>query len=139
MNKEQKKKVLLIEDHPDIVSMYKVIFDTKIKADFLVATDMTSGMKMINEERPDLVLLDIIIPETEGKEFKPTSRHGFQLLQLVRKDESLKDIKVIVLTNLESTPDRERAESLGALDYVVKSHTLPNQVAEKVNKILAGK
>ncbi|MBU1118360.1 response regulator [Patescibacteria group bacterium] len=132
MTKNTKKKptILLIEDHPDIVAMYRVAFETKLKDTLQVAMDKEEGLEKIHEIKPDLVLLDLIIPEAKGEGVKPISRHGFELLKELRKNPETKKTKVIVLTNIESTQDRKEAKRLGTLEYVVKSHTLPHEVVE---------
>ncbi|MBU1167552.1 response regulator [Patescibacteria group bacterium] len=135
-SKQKNKRILLVEDHPDIVAMYKVIFEIKVKAELSVAEDKESGLKMLKDKKPDLLLLDIVIPEKKTHGLQPTARHGFELLKELRQDKDGKDIPVIVLTNLESTRDRREAQDYGAVDYIVKSRTLPNEVADRVNEAL---
>ena len=129
-------KILLVEDHPDLVEMYRFVFERRVKAKLFVAGDKASGLMDAKKVKPDLLLLDIIIPESKTTGFEPIARYGFQLLEQIRGDKDLKDVKVIVLTNLESPEDRARAEELGAIDYIIKAHTLPYEVAALVNKAL---
>ena len=75
--------------------------------EILSALDGETGMELIKKEKPDLVLLDLILPKKDG----------FQILKEMKEDEKLKGIPVIVLTNLEGLGDVEKAMSLGAVTY----------------------
>ena len=111
------KKILLIEDDPDIQKMYsdKLTFEGyKV----LSSMDGQEGLLLARTEKPDLILLDIMLPR---------GMNGFDVLEELRKDDDLKDTPVIVLTNLDT--EEEVAEKVGATDYLVKANTeLPDLV-----------
>lgn len=117
------KKILLIEDDSFLVDIYT----TKLKEDgFSVASafDGEEGLKKIEEEKPDLVLLDIVIPIIDGWEF----------LKKIRKIN--KDLKIIILSNLGQKADVEKGLKLGATKYLIKAHHNPSEVVEEVEKLL---
>ncbi|EKE16527.1 MAG: hypothetical protein ACD_11C00004G0025 [uncultured bacterium] len=121
----EKKKILLVED--DI--FIRDIYQTKLSGegfDVVSAENGLDAMKKINGFIPDLILLDIVMPYMDGMDF----------LKEIKKQETLKNIPVIMLSNLS---DRERvtdAASLGVNDYLIKSHFTPSEVVEKINTLL---
>ncbi|OGL75690.1 hypothetical protein A3F52_03555 [Candidatus Uhrbacteria bacterium RIFCSPHIGHO2_12_FULL_47_11] len=123
MNK--KPVIVLVEDDDFISEMYALKF--KDGYDVHVARDGAEGLEMIKKVKPDLVLLDIILPQLDG----------FEVLERVKKEESVKDIPVILLTNLGQKQNVKKGLRLGAVDYVIKAHYTPSEVVEKVNKVLA--
>jgi DNA-binding response OmpR family regulator len=124
---EEKKKILIIEDDPFLLSMYV----TKLEANgFMVASEENgeNGIGKIKKEKPDLLLLDILLP---GKD-------GFEILEEMKKNDELKDIPVILLTNLGQRKDVEKGLELGAVDYLIKAHFTPSEVITKISKVLQG-
>lgn len=108
-----------------ISSMYK----TKFEADgfeVLVVDNGVSGLELVQKEKPDIVMLDIILPQLDG----------FSVLEQIKKDKATKDIPVIMLTNLGTDEDRKKGESLGAADYLVKVSLTPGQVSKKIKQAL---
>ena len=105
------KKILFVEDEP---SLQKAVSEVLVQEGFeaLSAPDGEEGLKITREEKPDLILLDLILPKKDG----------FEVLKELKADEKLKDIPVIVLTNLEGIGDVEKALSLGAKTYLVKAN-----------------
>ena len=91
-----------------------------------IAKSGREGLKMIEENKPDLVILDIIMPDGDG----------FFVLKKIRENQKIKDIPVIMHTNLYNESDKEEALKLGARKYVVKAQTTPKQLAEIVKKII---
>ena len=81
---------------------------------------------MIKENKPDLVILDVIMPQIDG----------FEVLKTIKMDSNLKDIPVILLTNLGQKENIEDGLKLGADDYVIKAHFTPEEVVGKVEKVL---
>jgi len=119
------KKILLIEDDPLIVEIY----ETRLKkAGFRVESvpDGKKAFRKLKEKEFDLLLLDIVLP----------SLTGFELLTRIRNDDELKDIRVLVLSNLGEKTDVERAEKLGVVGYLIKAHHTPSDVVEEIEKIL---
>jgi DNA-binding response OmpR family regulator len=118
------KKILLIEDDAFLVDIYT----TKLKEvgfEVLVAFDGEEGFKKAKEEKPDLVLLDLVLPGMDGWEF----------LKKV-KNENLSNLKIVILSNLGNKEEVEKGMSLGVAKYLVKSHYAPSEVIDEVKKIL---
>jgi DNA-binding response OmpR family regulator len=120
-----KKKILLIEDDKFLSEMYA----TKLTENGLeveTAFHGDEGMAKIEDFKPDLVLLDIVLPKKDG----------FEILRTIKKDGSLKDAVGIILTNLGQKEEVERGFNLGASDYIIKAHFTPTEVVTKVKKML---
>lgn len=118
-------KILLVEDDTFLAGMYV----TKLSLEHFqvaLATDGRQGVKMVKDEKPDLVLLDIRLPKMDG----------FQVLAAIRKDPATTKTPVIVLTNLGSKADVDRAFALGANDFLIKAHFLPSEVIAKIKKLI---
>ncbi|MDP1629009.1 MAG: response regulator, partial [bacterium] len=88
--------------------------------------DGEEAVKKIFEDRPDLVLLDIILPGMDG----------FEVLKRLREDPQTAKIPVIMLTNLGAKEDIERGFKLGAQDYMVKAHFTPGEIVAKIKSVL---
>lgn len=92
----------------------------------LEAIDGEEGLKKTKEEKPDLVLLDLILPGIDG----------FEVLARVKADSATSKIPVIILSNLGQKEDTERGFAGGAVDYLVKAHLTPGEIIEKIKSIL---
>jgi two-component system, OmpR family, alkaline phosphatase synthesis response regulator PhoP len=116
------KRVLLIEDDLDLQRIYSEKLGNK---GFIVdlAVDATQGLTAIKNIKPNLILLDIMLPGT---------MNGFELLKKIKSEDQIKNIPVIVITNLDT--ESEEAFKLGASDYFIKANTELNEVVEKVKK-----
>jgi len=122
---KNKKKVLIVEDDTQIADIYKMRLSGKgYEVD--IAKDGEEGIKKIMSFNPDLILLDLMIP----------IKNGFDVLREIKADEDLKDIPVIILSNLGQGPDIERSKDLGAVDYLVKSDTSTKDTIDKIRKYL---
>ncbi|MCK4553461.1 response regulator [Candidatus Parcubacteria bacterium] len=122
---QNKKKVLLVEDDKTISSMYK----TKLEAggfEVLIADNGADGLKLAKEQKPDIIMLDVILPQLDG----------FSVLEELKKDALTKNIPVVMLTNLGTEEDKEKGEKLGVTDYLVKASLTPAQVEEKIKQYL---
>jgi DNA-binding response OmpR family regulator len=121
----EKKKILVIED--DSI-LQKALQEFLIAENFEVisAADGEIGERMAKAENPDLILLDIILPKKDG----------YEVLAELKKDEKSKDIPVILLTNLGSAEDIEKALSLGATNYLIKADYKLKEVASKIKEVL---
>lgn len=118
-------KILFIEDEPMLQKTLGDILQQE-GYEILVAYDGKVGLEMVQKEKPDLVLLDLILPKMDG----------FAVLQEMRKNPATKEIPVIVLTNLEGTSDVERVLELGATTYLVKANYDLQDVVAKVKQAL---
>ena len=90
------------------------------------AVDGEEGAKKTKEEKPDLVLLDLILPGIDG----------FEVLASIKQNPQTSSIPVIILSNLGQTEDVEKGLKLGAIDYMVKAHFTPGEIVEKVKGVL---
>ena len=122
---ETKTRILIIEDDTFIMDMYRTKFEMA-GYKVLMAEDGNKGIKMIKENKPDIVILDVVMPQMDG----------FEVLKTIKKDSNLKDIPVILLTNLGQKENIEDGLKLGADDYVIKAHFTPEEVVGKVEKVL---
>jgi len=119
------KSILLVEDDQFLIEIYTTKFK---QAGFSIgkAEDGKECLKKLKEETPDLLLLDIVLP----------SLNGWEILRKIREDEVLKNIKVVILSNLGEKQEIEKGIKLGAVRYLVKAHYTPSEVVEEVKKIL---
>jgi len=125
MSKLNKIKILVIEDDPFLSSMYSTKFELE-DFDVKSAEDGEQGLVVAAEFVPDIILLDIMMPKLDG----------FGVLERLKKSEKLKNIPVILLTNLNQKDEVQRGLSLGADDYLIKAHFMPSEVVDKIKKIL---
>jgi len=118
-------KILFVEDEP---SLQKAISEILTQEGYkvLTAIDGEQGLELAKEDDINLILLDLILPKKDG----------FEVLKALKEDEKTKDIPVIVLTNLEGTGDVEKALSLGATTYLVKSNYELEDVLKTVKEHL---
>lgn len=92
------------------------------------AYDGETGLKLAEQKKPDLILLDLILPKV----------NGFEVLKKLKAEKETKDIPVVVLTNLEGIEDIDEAINLGATTYLVKTQYEIEEVLVKIKKILSG-
>jgi len=119
------KTILFIEDE----SVLQKTFGEVLKQEgyeMISALDGKSGLRLAKNKRPDLILLDLILPEM----------HGFEVLKGLKEDKETEGIPVIVLTNLEKIEDIDKALELGATTYLVKAQYSLEEVVEKIKKAL---
>ena len=117
------KKILLIEDEEIMIDLLQRKL-TKEGYEVSVARDGDEGLRTIREIRPDLILLDIIMPKMGG----------FEVMEEVNKDPELKQIPVVVISNSGQPVELDRAQKLGAKDWLIKTEFDPQEVIEKVIK-----
>lgn len=119
------KKILFIEDESALQKTFGDILDQE-GYEMVSAMDGEEGLKLIEAQKPDLILLDLILPKI----------HGFDVLKKLKENPETKDIPVIVLTNLEGTGDVEKALELGATTYLVKANYSLEEIISKIKKTL---
>lgn len=119
------KKILIIEDD-DILR--GLISERLKREDFKIAQaiDGISGLKAVTKERPDLVLLDIILP----------GMNGFEVLENIKKDQAIASTPVAILSNLSQQEDIDKAFQLGAKDYFIKVNFTSEEILQKIKDIL---
>lgn len=120
-----KKKLLVIEDDA-VLQRALVEFLEADGFDVLAAADGETGESMAFSEMPNLILLDIVLPKKDG----------YAVLQAVKRNEKTKNIPVVLLTNLGSVSDVEKALELGATTYLVKADYRLEEISAKVKEIL---
>lgn len=119
------KHILLIEDDPFLAEIYVARFKGA-GFDTEVARDSILGISKAKEKRPDLILLDIVIP----------NMNGFEVLKMLKKDSETSGIPVVILSNLGEEENVEKGISLGAEAYYIKAHYTPTEVVARVKEIL---
>jgi len=122
-------KILIIEDDKFLRELIVRKLSTEKEFEIVNAVDGESGLKAFKESKPDVVLLDLILPGIDG----------FEVLTKMKQDPALSPVPVIILSNLGQKDDVEKGMKLGAVDYMVKAHFTPNEIVEKVKQILAKK
>lgn len=126
-DKEENKniKILIAEDDKFLV---KVLSNKFARKGFcvIIAGDGNEAVNKIKSEKPDLILLDLIMP----------NKNGFDVLEEIKTDKNYKDIPVIILSNLGQESDIERGKKFGVADYLIKSNLSINEVISRVNELL---
>lgn len=120
------KIVLVVEDDKFYSNIYKVKL-AKEGIDARLANDGNQALELARQEKPDLVLLDLIMP---GKD-------GFETLKEFKADPELKDVRIVILSNLSQEEDVKRVMDAGALDYLVKANISLQDMVEHIKKYLA--
>lgn len=118
-------KILIIDDDPFLSGMYASRLVTE-GFTVLVAPDGIAGLEIAKKEKPDAILLDVLMPKLDG----------FETLKRLKTDSSLKSIPVLMLTSLGQKDDIDRGLNEGAADYLLKTQTLPVDAAQKIKKVL---
>lgn len=120
-----KKLVLVIEDDKFYSNIFKTKFDQEgIK--IALAGNGLEGLDLAKKQHPDLILLDLIMPVKDG----------FETLAELKADPDLKEIPVIVLSNLGQIDDVNKAKAMGAKDYLIKANISLQEAVEMVKKYL---
>jgi DNA-binding response OmpR family regulator len=123
---DSKKTIVLAEDDKFISKAYSAGL-TGEGFGVITVYDGEEAMEAIKKNKPNLILLDLVMP----------SKNGFEVLEELNLDKSLSSISVLVLSNLGQESDVEKAKALGAKDYLVKSNFSMKDVIEKVKFHLA--
>lgn len=120
------QRIVIVEDD---ATLRNILEEFLVAEGFTVAvaSDGEEGEIIIKKEIPDLVLLDIILPK----------KNGYDVLAGIKGDDETKDIPIILLTNLGSANDIEKALALGATTYLVKGDYQIKEIVEKVKEILS--
>ena len=119
------KTILFIEDESALQKTFGEILKQE-GYEMISALDGETGLKLAKSQKPDLILLDLVLPKI----------HGFEVLKKLKEDKETKGIPVIVLTNLEGVGDVDKVLGLGATTYLVKAQYSLEEVVEKIKKAL---
>lgn len=123
--KKKKPKVLIIEDDQRINKVYMAKLSLE-GIEVVTALDGIEGERKIYSEKPNLILLDLMLPR----------KSGFEILKKIKKDPKVKDIPVLILSNLAQEKEVKKGLQLGAVDYLVKTNYSISEVMEKIKKVL---
>ena len=119
------RRVLIIEDD----TFLRELISQKLSKEgysIIEAIDGEEGVKKTKEEKPEIILLDLILPGIDG----------FEVLSQIKGDQTTSSIPVIILSNLGQKEDIERGLKLGPVDYLIKAHFTPGEIIEKVKTVL---
>lgn len=116
-----KKKILLVEDDASLAAVYRARLELE-GFDIKEVHNGEDALSAAVSYRPDLILLDVMMPKISG----------FDVLDILRNTPDTTNVRVIMLTALSQPKDKERAEKLGADDYLVKSQVVIGDVVERV-------
>ena len=119
------KRILIVEDEEIMLDLLQ----RKLKThgyEVLVARDGEEGLKLIKKERPDLIIMDLVMPKMDG----------FMVMEEIQKDEDLKKIPLIVVSNSGQPVELNRVRDLGAKDWLIKTEFNPQELVEKIKKQL---
>ncbi len=119
------KTILFVEDESVLQKTFGEILKQE-GYEVISALDGEIGLRLAKEKKPDLILLDLILPKI----------HGFDVLKKLKEDKETQGIPVIILTNLEGIGDVDKALELGATTYLVKAQYTLKEVVEKIKKAL---
>lgn len=118
------KKILIMEDNTELQELYKETLTQKgFAVDFAATAEL--GLQYLSTTKPDLVILDIMLPN---------GSNGFDVLETMKKDSALSAIPVFMITNLDS--QEKVARQIGVADYIVKTTTPFEKIIEKVTTYL---
>ena len=126
MTEVSKKKVLVAEDDPSLSQILSSRL-TRAGIEVVKAKDGEEALRVIRETKPDLILLDLILP---GK------YDGFEVLQKMREDPTLDSRSVVIISNLGQESDMERVKQLGAVEYFVKAKTSIDDLVNRIKTLL---
>ncbi len=118
-------KILIVDDDTFLSGIYATKLDLE-GFQVVSAHDGEEGIKVAQKEKPDLILLDVLMPKLDG----------FEALKRLKADPGTKDIPVIMLTNLGQKEDIEKGLEDGAVDYLIKAHFVPAEAVAKIKKVL---
>lgn len=124
-NKKRKAKIMMVEDDIFLVKLYRRKL-TRLGFEFIASSSGIEGVRRIIKEKPDLILLDLVLP----------GKSGFEVLEEIKKNPVTADIPVIILSNLEQEADIKEGLALGAEGYLVKSDLFLSEVIDKIKKCL---
>ncbi len=118
-------KVLIVEDDKYLSHAYKIKLEAN-SFEVLMASDGNEALKVIQESKPDIILLDLIMP----------IKDGFTTLKEIKEHAEWKNIPIIITSNLSQKEDADRVKALGANDYIIKADLSLKILIEKINTAL---
>jgi CheY-like chemotaxis protein len=123
------KSILLVEDDPFLIDIYTTKFK-EVGFNVVVASEGTDALRKLGEERFDLLVLDIVLPQIDG----------WEILRKIKdqraKSKNLKGLKIVILSNLGQKGEVEKGLSLGATKYLIKAHYTPTEVVKEIKETI---
>ncbi len=127
--------ILYVEDDGMLLTMYRQFF-TIYGFAFAGAADVKTGRKLIAETQPDLILLDLLLPDLWSAIPKHVNHElGLEILKDIKANPATRGIPVIILSNIDEASVVAKARALGAEDFLVKAKVVPKDVLAAVKKI----
>ena len=122
----KKAKILIVDNNKDVCRIYE---DTLNAAGYFASSikDEEKALEIIYNEKPDIILLDILMPKISG----------LHILQRIHKDYHTKEINVIILTEITDSNIKKKAFRYGAKDYIVKSETDMQELLKRIDKVIS--
>jgi len=121
----QKTKILLVEDEDFLLDLYdKKLEDAGLEV--IKAANGVEGLSLAQLELPDLILLDILMPQVDG----------YEMLKRIKSDKKTKNIPVVIFSNLSQREEIEKGLKLGAEDFIIKTSVTPTEMVGKVKEYL---
>lgn len=120
-----KEKIIIVEDD----KFLRDLLVSKLEMEgfeTITAVNGQEGLDLIKQEMPQIVLLDLVLPEIDG----------FEVLRQIKEDVQTNKIPVIILSNLGQQEEIERCLKMGAADYMIKAHFTPEEIVGKIKKVL---
>ena len=122
---KRKVKILVIEDEHFLLNFYKSKLDqTGFKS--IRAAGGAEGIRLAKSRLPDLILLDILMPDVDG----------YEVLRQVKAYKKTKNIPVLIFSNLSQRAEVKKGLDLGAVDFIVKADVIPDEIVARINKYL---
>ena len=118
-------RILIVEDDSLLIKMYQTKFAAE-GFEILTAEDGEAGWQVIKTQKPDFVIMDVMMPKYSG----------LQVLEAIRKDDELKNTPVLMLSNLSAPDKMEKAKALGVKEFLIKANYTPSQIVDKVKLYL---
>jgi len=117
-------KILIVDDEKLLLDLYH---DILVESGFevVMTTNSKEGIEIAKREMPDVILLDILMPEM----------NGFDVAKILKSDDTMKNIPIYLLTNLPEESSSEKAKELGVSGYMMKAMTEPSKLAEEMKNI----
>lgn len=125
---KRRLKILIIEDDKSLVKILEQAMDPK-KFEVILAMEAEEGIEKAILEKPELIVLDIMLP----------GQNGFECLKMLKEQTKTRQIPVIILSNLGQTEEVNRGLKLGAVDYLVKADFSIDEITDKIIKSIKKK
>ena len=119
---EKSRKLILVVDDDDFFATLVKGRLAKFNCEINVASNGNLAMAYLKDKKPDIIFLDIILP----------GESGFEILKKIKADKQLKDIPVVIISNLSQVSDVELGKELGAVDYITKHGSNYNDLLDKI-------